>query len=163
MPGAKPWRDLLAAVDVIALSGTTPGFTAMDAEGRPLYPAILMLDQRSRQQARQDHRCRRHEAPSGRDGEHARRRRVFAGKPPLDQRQSPGDLQEIDHLRPFQHLHGQMAHGGLCHRSLLGIPDGAVQHGQERYDLERGDRRRLRHLSGTAASGSFPPMEVRAA
>jgi sugar (pentulose or hexulose) kinase len=38
-------------VDVIALSGTTPGFTAMDGAGRPLYPAILMLDQRSRQQA----------------------------------------------------------------------------------------------------------------
>ena len=49
--GCKALGDLLAAVDVIALSGTTPGFTAMDAEGRPLYPAILMLDQRSRLQA----------------------------------------------------------------------------------------------------------------
>jgi xylulokinase len=49
--GCKALEDLLAAVDVIALSGTTPGFTAMDAEGSPLYPAILMLDQRSRQQA----------------------------------------------------------------------------------------------------------------
>jgi sugar (pentulose or hexulose) kinase len=49
--GCKALGDLLATVDVIALSGTTPGFTAMDAEGRPLYPAILMLDQRSRQQA----------------------------------------------------------------------------------------------------------------
>jgi sugar (pentulose or hexulose) kinase len=49
--GCKALKDLLAAVDVIALSGTTPGFTAMDAEGRPLYPAILMLDQRSRSQA----------------------------------------------------------------------------------------------------------------
>jgi xylulokinase len=49
--GCKTLEDLLAAVDVIALSGTTPGFTAMDAEGKPLYPAILMLDQRSRQQA----------------------------------------------------------------------------------------------------------------
>lgn len=49
--GCKSLEDLLATVDVIALSGTTPGFTAMDAEGKPLYPAILMLDQRSRQQA----------------------------------------------------------------------------------------------------------------
>lgn len=49
--GCKALGELLATVDVIALSGTTPGFTAMDAEGRPLYPAILMLDQRSRQQA----------------------------------------------------------------------------------------------------------------
>src|SRR4030043_1029835 len=49
--GGKALGDLLASVDVIALSGTTPGFTAMDAEGKPLYPAILMLDQRSRQQA----------------------------------------------------------------------------------------------------------------
>lgn len=49
--GCKDLGDLLATVDVIALSGTTPGFTAMDEEGRPLYPAILMLDQRSRQQA----------------------------------------------------------------------------------------------------------------
>ena len=51
MSGCKALGDLLVTVDVIALSGTTPGFTAMDAEGRPLYPAILMLDQRSRQQA----------------------------------------------------------------------------------------------------------------
>ena len=49
--GCKALGDLLATVDVIALSGTTPGLTAMDVEGRPLYPAILMLDQRSRQQA----------------------------------------------------------------------------------------------------------------
>jgi xylulokinase len=49
--GCKDFGDLLATVDVVALSGTTPGFTAMDAEGRPLYSAILMLDQRSRQQA----------------------------------------------------------------------------------------------------------------
>ncbi len=49
--GCKTLEDLLATVDVIALSGTTPGFTAMDTEGRPLYPAILMLDQRSRRQA----------------------------------------------------------------------------------------------------------------
>jgi xylulokinase len=49
--GCKFLGDLLATVDVIALSGTTPGFTAMDAEGKSLYPAILMLDQRSRQQA----------------------------------------------------------------------------------------------------------------
>ena len=49
--GCKALGDLLSTVDVIALSGTTPGFTAMDAEGGPLYPAILMLDQRSRQQA----------------------------------------------------------------------------------------------------------------
>jgi len=50
--GCKALGDQLATVDVIALSGTTPGFTAMDVEGRPLYPAILMLDQRSRRQAR---------------------------------------------------------------------------------------------------------------
>ena len=49
--GCKGLGELLATVDVIALSGTTPGFTAMDEEGRPVYPAILMLDQRSRQQA----------------------------------------------------------------------------------------------------------------
>jgi sugar (pentulose or hexulose) kinase len=49
--GCKALRDLTDTVDVIALSGTTPGFTAMDAGGRALYPAILMLDQRSRQQA----------------------------------------------------------------------------------------------------------------
>jgi sugar (pentulose or hexulose) kinase len=50
--GCKALEDLLAGVDVVALSGTTPGFTAMDAQGEPLHPAILMLDQRSRQQAR---------------------------------------------------------------------------------------------------------------
>ncbi len=42
----------LADVDAIALSGTTPGLTAMDAAGDALCSAILMLDQRSRKQAR---------------------------------------------------------------------------------------------------------------
>lgn len=51
--GCLAMSGLLADVDVIALSGTTPGFTAMDREGMPLSPAILMLDQRSRHEARQ--------------------------------------------------------------------------------------------------------------
>jgi sugar (pentulose or hexulose) kinase len=38
-------------VEVIGFSGTTPGLTAMDGDGKSLYPAILMLDQRSRPQA----------------------------------------------------------------------------------------------------------------
>jgi len=50
--GCGELRDHMSDVDVIALSGTTPGMTAMDAEGEPVYPAILMLDQRSRKQAR---------------------------------------------------------------------------------------------------------------
>jgi sugar (pentulose or hexulose) kinase len=49
--GCRAMRDLMGAIDAIALSGTTPGFTAMDAEGEALYPAILMLDQRSSVQA----------------------------------------------------------------------------------------------------------------
>jgi sugar (pentulose or hexulose) kinase len=51
LAGCKVLEGLLATVDVIALSGTTPGFTVMDGTGRSLYPAILMLDQRSREQA----------------------------------------------------------------------------------------------------------------
>ena len=50
--GCKDMDDLIGDVDVISLSGTTPGLTAMDKSGRALYPAILMLDQRSRKQAR---------------------------------------------------------------------------------------------------------------
>jgi xylulokinase len=49
--GCKAMADAIAEVDVISLSGTTPGLTAMDKDGEALYPAILMLDQRSRQQA----------------------------------------------------------------------------------------------------------------
>lgn len=45
--------ELMPEVDAVALSGTTPGLTAMDGRGNPLYPAILMLDQRSRKQAAQ--------------------------------------------------------------------------------------------------------------
>jgi xylulokinase len=45
--------DLLGDIDVISLSGTTPGLTAMDGKGEALYPAILMLDQRSKKQARE--------------------------------------------------------------------------------------------------------------
>jgi len=50
--GCKAMEEAVCDVDVISLSGTTPGLTAMDADGEALYPAILMLDQRSREQAR---------------------------------------------------------------------------------------------------------------
>lgn len=50
--GCKEMEDLIVDVDVVSLSGTTPGLTAMDKDGQALYPAILMLDQRSRKQAR---------------------------------------------------------------------------------------------------------------
>jgi len=49
--GCDYFDDKVAEIEVISLSGTTPGLTAMDSEGNPLYPAILMLDQRSRSQA----------------------------------------------------------------------------------------------------------------
>jgi xylulokinase len=49
--GCKAMSDDMPEIDVIAFSGTTPGLTAMDREGKALYPAILMLDQRSRLQA----------------------------------------------------------------------------------------------------------------
>jgi len=50
--GCKEMVDNISDVDVISLSGTTPGLTAMDKDGQALLPAILMLDQRSRKQAR---------------------------------------------------------------------------------------------------------------
>jgi len=50
--GCKEIGDLISDVDVVSLSGTTPGLTAMDKDGQALYPAILMLDQRSRKQAK---------------------------------------------------------------------------------------------------------------
>lgn len=49
--GCRAMEDLIADVEVISLSGTTPGLTAMATDGTALYPAILMLDQRSRKQA----------------------------------------------------------------------------------------------------------------
>ena len=49
--GCKVLRDDMPEVDAIVLSGTTPGLTVMDSKGNALYPAILMLDQRSRTQA----------------------------------------------------------------------------------------------------------------
>jgi xylulokinase len=51
--GCRAMADVIANIDIISLSGTTPGLTAMDARGAPLYPAILMLDQRSHRQARE--------------------------------------------------------------------------------------------------------------
>jgi sugar (pentulose or hexulose) kinase len=51
--GCRNLAEFLGDVDVIALSGTTPALTAMDQRGNALYPAILMLDQRSRTEARQ--------------------------------------------------------------------------------------------------------------
>ncbi|MHC4560436.1 MAG: FGGY-family carbohydrate kinase [Planctomycetota bacterium] len=50
--GCKEMEAFISLVDVISLSGTTPGLTAMDKDGQALYPAILMLDQRSRKQAK---------------------------------------------------------------------------------------------------------------
>ena len=49
--GCNEMSDYMPEIDVISFSGTTPGLTAMDREGNALYPAILMLDQRSRPQA----------------------------------------------------------------------------------------------------------------
>ena len=49
--GCKAMGETIGDVEVISLSGTTPGLTAMDKNGEALYPAILMLDQRSRKQA----------------------------------------------------------------------------------------------------------------
>ncbi len=49
--GCKEMADLMGDVEAISISGTTPGMTTMDADGNALYPAILMLDQRSRKQA----------------------------------------------------------------------------------------------------------------
>ena len=50
--GCRAMQDIIGDVEVISLSGTTPGFTAMDKNGNALYPAILMLDQRSSEQAK---------------------------------------------------------------------------------------------------------------
>jgi sugar (pentulose or hexulose) kinase len=51
LEGCREMAEFMGDIEAIALSGTTPGFTAMDAEGEALYPAILMLDQRSSAQA----------------------------------------------------------------------------------------------------------------
>ena len=49
--GCRELAQHMPEIDSVALSGTTPGLSAMDADGSALYPAILMLDQRSRKQA----------------------------------------------------------------------------------------------------------------
>ena len=49
--GCREMSDQMPGIDVISLSGTTPGLTPMDKAGNALNPAILMLDQRSRPQA----------------------------------------------------------------------------------------------------------------
>ena len=52
LDGCRELVDITAEVDVVSFSGTTPGFTAMDEDGAAVHPAILMVDQRSRAQAR---------------------------------------------------------------------------------------------------------------
>ena len=49
--GCRELARLMGDVDAVGISGTTPALTAMGAGGDALYPAILMLDQRSRAQA----------------------------------------------------------------------------------------------------------------
>jgi sugar (pentulose or hexulose) kinase len=51
--GCRALAETIADIDILAISGTTPGLTAMDQHGDALYPALLMLDQRSHQQARE--------------------------------------------------------------------------------------------------------------
>ena len=51
LSGCTSLAELMAEVDVVSFSGTTPALTAMAENGDALYPAILMLDQRSHQQA----------------------------------------------------------------------------------------------------------------
>ncbi len=50
--GCQSLGEQMTAIEVISLSGTTPGLTAIGRNGEALYPAILMLDQRSRDQAK---------------------------------------------------------------------------------------------------------------
>ncbi len=50
--GCGLFAEHMAEIEVISLSGTTPGLTAIGHDGEALYPAILMLDQRSRDQAK---------------------------------------------------------------------------------------------------------------
>jgi xylulokinase len=50
--GCRALEEVIRDIDFISLSGTTPGLTAMDRDGAALYPALLMLDQRSHRQAR---------------------------------------------------------------------------------------------------------------
>lgn len=52
LKGCRHFGDLAGEIEVISLSGTTPGLTAIGPDGAALSPAILMLDQRSRAQAR---------------------------------------------------------------------------------------------------------------
>ncbi len=49
--GCGQLADQIGDVEAVGIAGTTPGLTAMAGDGAPLYPAILMLDQRSRRQA----------------------------------------------------------------------------------------------------------------
>ena len=50
--GCRQLDALMGDIDAISLSGTTPGLTPMDQKGNALHPAILMLDQRARKEAR---------------------------------------------------------------------------------------------------------------
>ncbi len=49
--GCREMAELMPEIDALSLSGTTPGLSAMDGQGNATYPAILMLDQRSRKEA----------------------------------------------------------------------------------------------------------------
>jgi xylulokinase len=50
--GCKTLGEEIADVDALGLSGTTPGLVAAGADREALMPAVLMLDGRSRSQAR---------------------------------------------------------------------------------------------------------------
>jgi xylulokinase len=50
--GCKTLGEQISSVEAIGLSGTTPGLVSSGADREPLLPAVLMLDGRSRSQAR---------------------------------------------------------------------------------------------------------------
>ena len=157
--GCKALGDLLSTVEAIALSGTTPGFTAMDAEGMALYPAILMLDQRSRQQAQRII-----------DVVGMKTLLAETANMPVAGGCSLASLLWIKDNLP--EIYGKTAVFGHSNTFMAKWLTGSFAidpssasltalYNTVKNDvhLERGDRRRLRHLPGSAAPGHSRPWK----
>ena len=154
--GCRELAEWMPEVDAVALSGTTPGLTAMDADGEARLPAILMLDQRSRPQAA-DIIARIGLGACSGDGQHARGGGMLPGEHSLDQGQRAGPFSG----RPVSATPTPTSPGGspgACHRPVVRLPHRAVQHHHKRPHVERryrlGDRHRARPAAAPHPVGS---------
>ena len=140
-------------IHIIVLSVNSPGFSVMDRDGNPLMPSFTHLDRRAYAQSKKILDIVGEKNAPRSHGEHSQPRCVLRGEHPLDQGASlSGHLQEGRHVRAYEHLLRQEAHGALRCGSVQYLHVQPLQHGGLR-GLRCGHRKGTRYRSERPAAG----------